>query len=101
MDLTPDVCENATAVREQTMKLDVKRAGSTTKGQLILNREKSLILSPSQQKKERAANPKQQNGNGGTLVLGLKSVRFMEKTHQLQTEHTPSNRADMKTNFMA
>ena len=59
MDLTPDVCENVTAARNQAMKLDIKRAGSTTTGQLILNREKSLILSPSQQKKERAAIPKQ------------------------------------------
>ena len=81
MDLTPDVCENVTAARDQAMKLDVKKAGSTNTGQLILNREKSLILSPSQQKKQRASNPKQYNGNGGTLVLGLKSVRFMENTH--------------------
>ena len=48
MDLTPDVGDSITAAGEQTVKQGVKRAESTTTGQLILNREKSLILSPQQ-----------------------------------------------------
>lgn len=92
MDLTPDVCGSIRVLGDQPIKQSAKRAESTTAGQIFINRDKSLILSPQQQRKLRPSNSKQQNSTSGTLVLGLKSVRFMEKTQQLQTEHTPSNK---------
>ena len=100
MDLTPDICGSIRVAADQQIKQSTKRAESTTTGQIFINKDKSLLFSPQQQRKLRPPSSKQQNSASGTLVLGLKSVRFMEKTQQLQTEHTPSNK-EPGSSFMA